>query len=84
MEISGTDLASRARAMMPATMGAETDVPVWPSVHRCLRSVVTCVQDNTPGLEQGVPDICAGLTPPAEALAAQGSITNIFIAMSQS
>lgn len=26
--------------MMPAAMGAEADVPVWLSVHRCLRSVV--------------------------------------------
>lgn len=33
-------LASRASAMMPAAMGAEADVPVWLSVHRCLRSVV--------------------------------------------
>ena len=57
-EIPRTDLASRARAMTPATMGAETDVPVWPSVQRCRRSVVTCVQDNALGLEQGVPDIC--------------------------
>lgn len=37
-----TYFASRARAMMPATMGADTEVPVWPSVQRCLRSVVTC------------------------------------------
>ena len=41
-----TDLASRARAMTPATMGAETDVPVWLSVQRCRRSVVTCVTKN--------------------------------------
>lgn len=27
---------------MPATMGADTEVPVWPSVQRCRRSVVTC------------------------------------------
>ena len=33
-------LASRASAMMPAAMGAEAEVPVWLSVHRCLRSVV--------------------------------------------
>ena len=37
-----THLASRARAMMPAARGAEADVPVWESVHFCLRSVVTC------------------------------------------
>lgn len=34
-------LASKARAMIPATMGADTEVPVWPSVQRFLRSVVT-------------------------------------------
>lgn len=28
--------------MMPATIGADTEVPVWPSVQRCRRSVVTC------------------------------------------
>lgn len=39
----GTYFASKAKAMMPATMGAETEVPVWPSVQRCRRSVVTCV-----------------------------------------
>lgn len=27
---------------MPATMGADTEVPVWLSVQRCRRSVVTC------------------------------------------
>lgn len=30
--------------MMPATMGADTEVPVWPSVQRCRRSVVTCTE----------------------------------------
>lgn len=39
----GTYFASKAKAMMPATMGAETEVPVWPSVQRCRRSVVTWV-----------------------------------------
>lgn len=34
-------MASRARAMIPAAMGADTEVPVWPSVQRCRRSVVT-------------------------------------------
>lgn len=34
-------LASKARAMIPATMGAETEVPVWPSVQCFFRSVVT-------------------------------------------
>lgn len=29
-----TYFASKAKAMMPATMGAETEVPVWPSVQR--------------------------------------------------
>ena len=28
----GTYFASNAKAMIPATMGAETEVPVWPSV----------------------------------------------------
>ena len=37
-----TYFASKAKAMMPATMGADTEVPVWPSVQRCRRSVVTC------------------------------------------
>lgn len=37
----GTYFASSAKAMMPATMGAETEVPVWPSVQRWRRSVVT-------------------------------------------
>lgn len=36
-----THLASRAKAMIPAARGAEADVPVWESVHFCLRSVVT-------------------------------------------
>lgn len=43
MELSGSYLASRARAMMAAAMGAEADVPVWLSVQRCLRSVVICM-----------------------------------------
>lgn len=30
----GTYFASKAKAMMPATMGADTEVPVWPSVQR--------------------------------------------------
>lgn len=30
----GTYFASKAKAMIPATMGAETEVPVWPSVQR--------------------------------------------------
>lgn len=39
--------------MMPATIGADTEVPVWPSVQRCLRSVVTwggrsCSPQNAP------------------------------------
>lgn len=29
---AGTYFASSAKAMTPATMGAETEVPVWPSV----------------------------------------------------
>lgn len=37
----GTYFASKAKAMMPATIGAETEVPVWPSVQRWRRSVVT-------------------------------------------
>lgn len=32
--------------MIPATMGAETDVPVWPSVQRWRRSVVTCMKER--------------------------------------
>ena len=39
----GTYFASKAKAMMPATMGADTEVPVWPSVQRWRRSVVTWV-----------------------------------------
>lgn len=42
-----TDFASRARAMTPATIGADTEVPVWPSVHLWRRSVVTCHQKHT-------------------------------------
>lgn len=37
---SRTYLASSARAMIPAARGAEAEVPVWESVHFCLRSVV--------------------------------------------
>ena len=33
-------LASRTRAMMPAAMGEEAEVPVWEEVQRPWRSVV--------------------------------------------
>lgn len=42
MRLSGSYFASRAKAIIAAAMGAEADVPVWLSVHRCLRSVVIC------------------------------------------
>ena len=44
-------LASRARAMMAAAMGAEADVPVCFIVHPWCRSVVTiCRSDDVPEL----------------------------------
>lgn len=41
-----THLASSARAMIPAASGAEAEVPVWVSVHFCLRSVVTWQEES--------------------------------------
>lgn len=43
--------ASSAKAMMPAAIGAEAEVPVWLSVQRCLRSVVIWKKLNCVKLE---------------------------------
>ena len=46
-------MASRARAMMAAAMGAEADVPVCFIVHPWCRSVVTiCRSDDVPELKE--------------------------------